>query len=101
MMRRRKRARERRPSRINHWLMLGLGWGFILLGFIGLFLPILQGILFLAIGVVILSSRSPLVRWLVLTLGRRYPKLRRTLAAVKRRAARLRRRFAGGRAGTR
>jgi len=92
-MRRRRRARERRPPGINHWLMLGLGWGFILFGFIGLFLPILQGILFLAVGVIILTSRSPRVRWLVLQLGRRYPKFRRTLAVAKRQAARLRRRL--------
>jgi len=97
-MRRRKRARERRPPGINHWLILGLGWGFILLGLVGLFLPLLQGILFLTVGVIILTSRSPRVRWLVLQLGRRYPKLRHTLAAAKRQAARLRRRFGGGRA---
>ena len=98
MMRRRQRARKRPRPGINHWLMLALGWAFILFGFIGLFLPILQGILFLAVGVIVLSSRSPRVRWLVLKLGRRYPKFGHMLAAAKRQAARLRRRFGGGRA---
>lgn len=78
--------------------MLGLGWGLILLGIAGLFLPILQGILFLAIGVVVLSRRSPWVRWLLLLAGRRWPRLRRALAAAKRRIAALRRRFGFGRA---
>ena len=35
-----------------------LGWGFILLGIVGLFLPVLQGILFLLIGLLILSKES-------------------------------------------
>ena len=34
----------------KRWLILLTGWGFILLGIAGLFLPILQGILFLVIG---------------------------------------------------
>ena len=34
----------------KHYLFLALGWIFIFLGILGLFLPILQGILFLAIG---------------------------------------------------
>ena len=36
------------------WLLTG--WTFIVLGILGLFLPILQGILFLIIGLIILSS---------------------------------------------
>lgn len=35
---------------------LVLGWGFIVAGVVGLFLPVLQGVLFLLIGLVILSS---------------------------------------------
>lgn len=34
--------------------VLLLGWGFIALGVVGLFLPVLQGILFLVIGLTIL-----------------------------------------------
>jgi len=45
--------------------MLIIGWFFVGLGVLGLFLPILQGILFIMIGLAILSSRSEMVkRWL-------------------------------------
>ena len=37
-------------------LLLIVGWAFILLGIIGLFLPVLQGVLFLLIGLMILSG---------------------------------------------
>jgi len=37
-------------------LALLLGWSFIVLGVIGLFLPVLQGVLFLLIGLFVLSS---------------------------------------------
>jgi uncharacterized membrane protein YbaN (DUF454 family) len=39
-------------------LILGVGSVFILLGIVGLFLPFLQGILFLIVGLVILSKES-------------------------------------------
>jgi len=45
--------------------ILVIGWFFVGLGVLGLFLPILQGILFIMIGLAILSSRSEMVkRWL-------------------------------------
>ena len=45
--------------------ILVIGWFFVGLGILGLFLPILQGILFIMIGLAILSSRSEMVkRWL-------------------------------------
>ena len=45
--------------------ILIIGWFFVGLGILGLFLPILQGILFIMIGLAILSSRSEMVkRWL-------------------------------------
>jgi len=53
--------------------MLIVGWFFIGLGIVGLFLPILQGILFIMIGLAILSSRSELVRRLLKHLEERYP----------------------------
>ena len=39
-----------------------LGWFFILLGLIGLVLPVLQGVLFLVIGVALVGGRNPLIR---------------------------------------
>jgi hypothetical protein len=41
-----------------------LGWGFIILGVVGLVLPVLQGMLFLAIGFGLVGRRNPLLRWL-------------------------------------
>jgi hypothetical protein len=40
-----------------------LGWLFILLGLIGLVLPILQGVIFLVIGIALVGRRHPLIRW--------------------------------------
>jgi len=45
-----------------------VGWGFILLGIAGLFLPVLQGILFLAIGVKLVGRRSRALRWILVHL---------------------------------
>jgi uncharacterized membrane protein YbaN (DUF454 family) len=53
--------------------LLILGWIFIVLGILGLFLPILQGILFIIIGLVILSSRSELIKRFLKHLEERYP----------------------------
>jgi len=53
--------------------MLIIGWVFIGLGILGLFLPLLQGILFLMIGLAILSSRSDVVKRFLKHLEERYP----------------------------
>ena len=83
--------------RIRHYVILTLGWVFILLGILGLFLPILQGILFLCIGVLLLSSESSRMRLLILKLGRRYPKFRTALTAAKGKARAWRDRLRPGR----
>jgi hypothetical protein len=49
------------------------GLTFIVLGLIGCFLPILQGILFLLIGIIILSSEVPAARKLLSIFRRKYP----------------------------
>lgn len=59
---------------IKRILILALGWFFIIFGIIGLFLPVLQGILFLLIGLVILSRASKTVRNWLEKLKNRYPK---------------------------
>ena len=53
--------------------MLIIGWVFIGLGILGLFLPLLQGILFIMIGLAILSSRSEMVKRFLKHLEERYP----------------------------
>lgn len=61
----------------RHLAILGLGWLFVVLGVIGLFLPLLQGILFLMIGVTILSTVSSRARLFRQQIGQRFPNFRR------------------------
>ena len=49
------------------------GWFFVLLGIIGLFLPVLQGILFLFIGALILAPEVPFFRRIIEGLKKRHP----------------------------
>jgi uncharacterized membrane protein YbaN (DUF454 family) len=53
--------------------LLIIGWLFIVLGVLGLFLPILQGVLFILIGRAILSSRSEIIKRFLKHLEERYP----------------------------
>jgi hypothetical protein len=53
----------RRSLLIAWWLLRQiLGWFFILLGLLGLVLPVLQGVLFLVIGVALVGRRNWLIR---------------------------------------
>jgi uncharacterized membrane protein YbaN (DUF454 family) len=61
-------------GRIGRLILLIFGWGFVVLGVLGLFLPILQGILFLLIGMFLLAQVSPRVRLLRQRLRRRFPR---------------------------
>ncbi len=56
-------------------LLLVLGWGFVLVGIAGLFLPVLQGVLMILIGLFILSSEYVWAHHLLQKLKGRYPKL--------------------------
>lgn len=56
-------------------LVLLAGWGFILVGIAGLFLPVLQGVLFLLIGLAILSTEYAWAHHLLSKLRGRFPKL--------------------------
>ena len=53
--------------------ILILGWFFVVIGIIGLFLPFLQGILFIMIGLGILSSRSETVKRFLKHVEERHP----------------------------
>lgn len=59
--------------RTKRLLKIILGWFFVVLGVLGLFLPILQGVLFLAVGLVILAQEQPWAHRLMATLRHRYP----------------------------
>ena len=52
------------------------GWAFMLLGVLGLFLPVLQGILFIVIGIALLSKHVRMFRKLKIGIYRRFPRLR-------------------------
>jgi len=58
---------------LKHIGILIIGWVFIGVGIIGLFLPLLQGILFIVIGLAILSTRSELVKQFLHHIKERYP----------------------------
>ena len=59
-------------SRIK-WLVIGTA--FVLLGIVGLFLPILQGILFIVIGVLCLAKGSAVVRSQKMGFKKRFPRI--------------------------
>jgi len=51
------------------------GWVFIVLGVIGLFLPIMQGVLFIIIGLTILSTEYVWAHHLLSKLRTRFPRI--------------------------
>jgi len=75
--------------------MLLLGWGFLLLGVAGLFLPVLQGILFILIGLIILSSEYVWAHRLLERLRNRFPAIARKADDAQVRAAGWMRRVFG------
>jgi hypothetical protein len=52
-----------------------LGWGFIFVGIVGLFLPFLQGVLFLIVGLALLSSEYVWADHLLQKIRTRFPAL--------------------------
>lgn len=61
---------RRRLIRIGTWI---LAFGFLILGILGLFLPILQGILFLVVSAILFVRVSPRARLLRQRLRKKYP----------------------------
>ncbi len=76
-------------------LTLIAGWSFIVLGIAGLFLPILQGVLFLLVGLIILSSEYVWAHRLLSKLRERFPKLGRTADRATEKATVWLRRISG------
>jgi uncharacterized membrane protein YbaN (DUF454 family) len=70
-------------------LMMAGGWVFLVLGFLGLFLPFLQGILFLMVGLILLAKAQPRFRLLKMRLKKRYPKYAAAFEAAELRATRF------------
>ena len=72
-------------------LLIVAGWLFIVLGIAGLFLPFLQGILFLILGLLILSHEYLWAHNLLLRLQARFPELsKKAIRAARRLRARIR-----------
>jgi len=88
-------ARPPKPlrARWKRLLILATGWLFVLLGILGLVLPVLQGILFLAIGFYLLSLESPWVHRKMEQVRERYPRIGGTMDEARVRAARIARRI--------
>jgi uncharacterized protein len=82
-------------SRLKRVGVLLLGWAFVLLGIVGLFLPVLQGILFLVIGLVILSSEYVWAHKLLHKLRSRFPAVARHADEARQRGAGWMRRLFG------
>lgn len=68
--------------------VLLLGWGFILVGFVGLFLPVLQGVLFLLIGLFILSTEYAWAHHLLQKIKTRFPRIATHFDRARERAER-------------
>ncbi len=66
--------------------VLLLGWAFVLLGIAGLFLPVLQGVLFLLVGLIILSSEYVWAHKLLQRLRQRFPSVSRKADEAQARA---------------
>ncbi len=69
-------------ARIKRWTLIAAGWFFVLLGIAGLFLPVLQGILFLLIGLLLLSSEYVWAHRILSRLRERFPKVMQRAHAV-------------------
>ena len=78
---------------LKRYVILGLGWFFVVLGILGIFLPILQGILFLLIGFILLSRESEWAQRQLDNLRTRYPKVAEKYDEAEARANRLWRRI--------
>jgi len=77
------------PRPVKRALILGFGWFFIVLGVLGIFLPILQGILFLAIGLILLSRESEWAQRQIDRLKEKYPTFGEKYDEAEARAERL------------
>ena len=73
-------------AQVKRVALLVVGWAFILLGIAGLFLPVLQGILFLLIGLFILSSEYVWAHKLLHKLKLRFPHMAEHFEHAKQRS---------------
>jgi uncharacterized protein len=74
----------RMKAQIKRVGLIVTGWLFIILGVVGLFLPIMQGLLFICIGLLILSSEYVWAHKLLQKLRARFPRISRMLDSAER-----------------
>jgi uncharacterized membrane protein YbaN (DUF454 family) len=67
--------RDHMNRAVKKALALVIGWVFIVLGVIGLFLPFMQGVLFLMIGLTILSTEYVWAHHLLTKVRTRFPRI--------------------------
>lgn len=60
-------------AKIGRILLIIGGYGLIALGVVGLFVPVLQGILFIVAGVMLLAGEYAWARWLRWRIRQRFP----------------------------
>jgi len=77
------KPRKRHPA--WHVVRCVLGAGFMVFGVIGLFLPVLQGVLFLLFGVILLAPYVPFLRRLRLKFFIRFPGVHEKIKSLKKR----------------
>ena len=68
---------------LNRILVLALGWGLVLLGIVGLFVPILQGILLILLGLWVLSRESHWARRSLWKMRLRFPNADRRMRELQ------------------
>jgi hypothetical protein len=73
-------------SKLKHVAVVAIGWLFVIAGIVGLVLPILQGILFLLIGLAILSKEYRWAGRIMARLRVRFPGARGWIKAAQARA---------------
>ena len=70
-------------TRLKVILWQALGYAFLVLGVLGMFLPILQGFLFLFVGLIILARHAPWAERLLNYLRRRSRRLDRAIVKAE------------------
>lgn len=66
------------------------GWAALGLGVVGLFIPFLQGILLMLVGMLLLAPYVPIFRTLRRKLLLRFPRLRQAMKSLRRRGRKKR-----------
>lgn len=59
------------------------GWAFLVIGVLGVFLPLLQGVLFIVIGLTILSTRYAFAQRMLARLEKKYPEIYAKVECLK------------------